>query len=295
MCGTLFHNLPPKAQDVLYILGNGFDIAHGISSRYSDFEKWVKARGKKQLVDMMNVFFSNEHDLWADIETALGEYREEEIFDYCKPDEEIDYDHMMRSVAAIEDAPDWLFKPILDDFLNSFTDWVNSIDISQARQQLQLEPQSRYLTFNYTETLEKVYGTPADNILHIHGSRVVKGGAYIMGHNNIKPDDLYDTLNGELYFEQDTKNKIIGWMNELHKDTSSIIRHNATFFRSLSGITHVVVIGHSVNEVDWPYFDEVNKSIGPNAQWQFHSHSSEDKERIEAYIAHSGIVNFQIV
>ena len=244
---------------------------------------------------MMNVFFSNEHDLWADIETALGEYREEEIFDYCKPDEEIDYDHMMRSVAAIEDAPDWLFKPILDDFLNSFTDWVNSIDISQARQQLQLEPQSRYLTFNYTETLEKVYGTPADNILHIHGSRVVKGGAYIMGHNNIKPDDLYDTLNGELYFEQDTKNKIIGWMNELHKDTSSIIRHNATFFRSLSGITHVVVIGHSVNEVDWPYFDEVNKNIGPNAQWQFHSHLSEDKERIEAYIAHSGIVNFQIV
>lgn len=295
MSETLFPDLSPKAQDVLYILGNGFDIAHGISSRYRDFEHWVKAKGNEQLIGMMDIFFSNEHDLWADIETALGEYREEEIFDYCKPIEEIDYDHMMRSVAAIEDAPDWLFKPILDDFLNSFTDWVNSIDISQARQQLQLEPQSRYLTFNYTETLEKVYGTPADNILHIHGSRVVKGGAYIMGHNNIKPDDLYDTLNGELYFEQDTKNKIIGWMNELHKDTSSIIRHNATFFRSLSGITHVVVIGHSVNEVDWPYFDEVNKNIGPNAQWQFHSHSSEDKERIEAYIAHSGIVNFQIV
>ena len=265
MCGKLFHKLPPKAQDVLYILGNGFDIAHGISSRYRDFEHWVKAKGNEQLIGMMDIFFSNEHDLWADIETALGEYREEEIFDYCKPIEEIDYDHMMRSVAAIEDAPDWLFKPILDDFLNSFTDWVNSIDISQARQQLQLEPQSRYLTFNYTETLEKVYGTPADNILHIHGSRVVKGGAYIMGHNNIKPDDLYDTLNGELYFEQGTKNKIIGWMNELHKDTSSIIRHNATFFRSLSGITHVVVIGHSVNEVDWPYFDEVNKSVGANA------------------------------
>ena len=295
MCGTFFHNLPPKAQDELYILGNGFDIAHGISSRYSDFERWVKARSDKQLVDMMNVFFSNEHDLWTDVETALGEYREEEIFDYCKPDEEIDYDHMMRSVAAREDGPDWLFKPILDEFLENFTEWVNSIDISQARQQLKLEPQSRYLTFNYTETLEKVYGTPANNILHIHGSRVVKGGAYIMGHNNIKPDDLYDTLNGELYFEQDTKNKIIGWMNELHKDTSAIIRHNATFFRSLSGITHVVVIGHSVNEVDWPYFDEVNKNIGPNAQWQFHSHSSEDKERIEAYIAHSGIVNFQIV
>ena len=116
-----------------------------------------------------------------------------------------------------------------------------------------------------------------------------------MGHNNIKPDDLYDTLNGELYFEQDTKKKIIGWMNELHKDTSSIIRHNASFFHSLSDITHVVVIGHSVNVVDWPYFDEVNKNVRSNACWLFHSHSSDDRERIEAYIAHSGIANFQII
>ena len=295
MTKSLFPNIPPHPSEVLYILGNGFDIAHGISSRYSDFEYWVKTKGNDRLIGMMNIFFSNEHYLWEDVETALGEYREEEIFDYCKPIEEIDYDHPMRSVAAIEDGPDWLFKTILDDFLDSFTNWVNSIDISQARQQLQFEPQSKYLTFNYTETLEKVYGIPDDNILHIHGSRAVKGDTYIMGHNNIKPDDLYDTLNGEFYFEQDTKNKIIGWMNKLHKDTSSIIRHNAYFFRSLSEITHIVVIGHSINEVDWPYFDEVNKSVGPNALWHFHYHSSEDKKRIDAYIVHSGIANFQII
>lgn len=295
MTKSLFPNIPPHPSEVLYILGNGFDIAHGISSRYSDFEYWVKTKGNDRLIGMMNIFFSNEHYLWEDVETALGEYREEEIFDYYKPIEEIDYDHPMRSVAAIEDGPDWLFKPILDDFLDSFTNWVNSIDISQARQQLQFEPQSKYLTFNYTETLEKVYGIPDDNILHIHGSRAVKGDTYIMGHNNIKPDDLYDTLNGEFNFEQDTKNKIIGWMNKLHKDTSSIIRHNAYFFRSLSGITHIVVIGHSINEVDWPYFDEVNKSVGLNALWHFHYYSSEDKKRIDAYIVHSGIANFQII
>lgn len=295
MSGTLFPGMPPKAQEVLYIVGNGFDISHGINSRYSDFERWVEAKGNDRLIGMMDVFFSNEHYLWADVETALGEYREEDIFDYCKPDEDIDYDHMMRSVAAIEDGPDWLFKPTLDEFLENFTDWVNSIDISQVHPQKQLESQSRYLTFNYTETLEKVYGIPDSNILHIHGSRIVAGDSYIMGHNNIKPDDLYDTLNGELYFEQDTKNKIIGWMNELHKDTSSIIRHNASFFRSLSGITHIVVLGHSVNQVDWPYFDEVKKSVSPDALWLFHYHSSEDKERIKSYIAHSEITNYQIL
>lgn len=201
MTKSLFPNIPPHPSEVLYILGNGFDIAHGISSRYSDFEYWVNTKGNDRLIGMMNIFFSNEHYLWEDVETALGEYREEEIFDYCKPIEEIDYDHPMRSVAAIEDGPDWLFKPILDDFLDSFTDWVNSIDISQARQQLHIESQSKFLTFNYTETLEKVYGFPDDNILHIHGSRAVKGNTYIIGHNNIKPENLYDTLNVELYFE----------------------------------------------------------------------------------------------
>ena len=294
MSDTLFPDMSPQPHEVLYIIGNGFDISHGIKSRYSDFEKWVKTKGNEQLIGMMDVFFSNEHYLWADVETALGEYREEEIFDYCKPDEEIDYDHMMRSVAAIEDGPDWLFKPILDEFLDSFTDWVDSIDISQARPQQQLEPQGRYLTFNYTETLEKVYGITDSNILHIHGSRTVANDTYIMGHNNIKPDDLYDTLDGEFHFVQHTKNKIIGWMNELYKDTSSIISHNASFFSSLSEISHIVVMGHSVNEVDRPYFDEVNNNVSPDALWIFHYHSSEDKGRIEAYLAHSGIVNYQI-
>lgn len=110
----------------------------------------------------MDVFFSNEHYLWADVETALREYREEEIFDYCKPNEGIDYDHMMRSVAAIEERPDWLFKPIVDEFLENFTDLVDSIDISHERPQQQLKHQSKYLTFNYTETLEKVYGIPKE-------------------------------------------------------------------------------------------------------------------------------------
>lgn len=238
----------------------------------------MKAKGNEQLIGMMDVFFSNEHYLWADVETALGEYREEVILDYCKPDEEIDYDHIMRSVAAIEDGPDWLFKPILDDFLENFTDWVDRIDISHAHPQQQLESQGRFLTFNYTDTLEKVYDIPNSNILYIHGSRAEADDKYIMGHNNIKPDDLHDTLNDELYFEQDTKNNIIGWMNELHKDTSYIINHNTAFFRSLSELSYIVIKYHSVNQVDWSYFDEVQKSVRPDALWIFHYHSSEDKE-----------------
>lgn len=297
MCNTLFPNLSPLPSEILYVIGNGFDIAHDIRSQYGDFKRWVMERGNQQLIRMMDIFFSNEHDLWSDIETALGEYREDEILDFCKPTEGIDYDHPMRSIAAIEDGPNWIFKPILDEFLKSFTAWVNSIDILHAKQLskiYQLEEQSKFLTFNYTETLEEVYNIPNNNVLHIHGSRTEAKNGYIMGHNKIKPNDLHDTLNGEFYFEQDTKNKIIGWMNQLYKDTSSIIRHNEQFFHSLKGITHISVIGHSLNKVDWPYFDAIKNNVQMNTTWIFNPYSSEDKKRIEAYIDYSGIKQYKI-
>jgi len=77
-------------------------------------------------------FFSNKRNVWGDIEKALGEYDEENIFDFCKPDEEFDYDHPTRSIDAVEGAPEWIFKPTLDKFHETFKTWVDSIDISNT-------------------------------------------------------------------------------------------------------------------------------------------------------------------
>ena len=42
---------------------------------------------------MMDIFFSNQRDIWSGIEQALGEYNEDSILEYCKPDKDFDYDH----------------------------------------------------------------------------------------------------------------------------------------------------------------------------------------------------------
>lgn len=127
---ALFNNITPRNDELLFVIGNGFDLAHGIESSYWDFAQWVKAQGNNQLIELMDIFFSNKCSLWSDVETALGKYDEEGIFDYCRPEEDIDYDHMLRSVAAVEDAPDLLFKPTLEEFLSVYREWVDSIDIS---------------------------------------------------------------------------------------------------------------------------------------------------------------------
>lgn len=288
-------NQTMASQNLLYIFGNGFDISHGIKSRYSDFKEWVSIQGNQRLIDLMNTFFSNQRELWSDIETSLGEYDEENILDFCRPAEEIDYDHMMRSVAAIEDAPDWIFKPILDEFIETFDEWVENIDISQANPIHQLPTTSSYLTFNYTDTLESIYHIPAKQVTHIHGSRINKNDKYIIGHNNERDPNTHDTLSGELYFEQDTKNKIIQWMNKLKKDTQSIINEHSSFFNNLATIDTIIVKGHSLYNVDWPYFEEIARNVKPTTKWIFYFHSQYDYQHINKFVDHAQLGNVEII
>ena len=46
----LFPNTGIKEEDRLYVIGNGFDIHHGIESKYCDFRKWVLKDDKNSSV-----------------------------------------------------------------------------------------------------------------------------------------------------------------------------------------------------------------------------------------------------
>lgn len=146
----------------LYIIGNGFDLAHGIKSAYGDFRKFEKEKGNGHFVEMMEVFFSNSTEFCSDVETALGDYDEDSIIDYCNPNPEFDYDHPTRSEAAYCDSPDFIFQPLLEQLTADFRTWVEAIDLGSAKRLMSLSWEARYLTFNYTDTLETVYGTPAE-------------------------------------------------------------------------------------------------------------------------------------
>lgn len=279
----LFPEIEQQNKKTLVVIGNGFDLANGIESSYGNFKEWLQKNSKHRLIGLMDTFFSNQRDVWGDIEKALGEYDEDSILEYCKPDEDFDYDHPTRSMAAVEDSPDWIFRPVLDEFLEEFRNWVDSININDAEKVLDLPMECRYLTFNYTETLERVYSIPESNILHIHGSRL-SDKEYIIGHNNYRdPQDAYNDESQMLYLQQ-TWSKIIEWMNGLIKVSSSIIHQNLDFFNSLSDIEQVIVYGHSFYEVDWPYMEEIVKHIGIDKPWAISYHVSEDLKRIDSFV-----------
>ncbi|MBE6234240.1 MAG: hypothetical protein E7118_07190 [Bacteroidales bacterium] len=121
---------------------------------------------------MMDIFFSNQRDVWSGIEHALGEYNEESILNYCRPDEEFDHDHSLSASARVEESPMAIFLPVLEEFREAFRDWVNSIEISGIEKVYKLNPDSLYLSFNYTDTLETEYGIHQNQVTHIQNSIV---------------------------------------------------------------------------------------------------------------------------
>lgn len=265
---------------ILYIIGNGFDLAHGIKSSYWNFREWL-GNNRSNLIGMMDIFFSNQRDVWSSIEQALGEYNEESILDYCRPDEEFDYDHSLSSSARVEDSPMTFFQPVLEEFRDAFRDWVDSIEISGIEKVYKLNTDSRYLSFNYTDTLETEYGIAQNKVTHIHGSRL-NDEEYIIGHNNNRnPSSVWD--DDGLTFEQQAYENIIVWMNEFTKQYNRNIANHSSFFDSLYDIKQIIVIGHSMSKVDWPYFREIIKNIGKEIPWIVYCHSIDDRNNTNLF------------
>lgn len=96
----------------LYIIGNGFDIAHNIKSKYVDFRRFMEtSREYDDLLYMLEEFYDNtEVDLWSEFEEALGLIMGENVFTASKSlvdkDEELE-----RELRHQQDLMHWNKSP----------------------------------------------------------------------------------------------------------------------------------------------------------------------------------------
>jgi hypothetical protein len=74
----------------LYIIGNGFDLWHGIPSSYAQFKEYVRQRDR-DLFDAVERYLPADED-WSDLEAALAEIDVDSIID--------DLDQFMPSYSA---------------------------------------------------------------------------------------------------------------------------------------------------------------------------------------------------
>lgn len=262
----------------LYIIGNGFDLMHQMKSSYKDFYKWLIANRRIDYIAEMQKLFpwqkDNDYLLWSDFEEALGICDIETVAQWSLEDLYIAENSISNYIFS---SPDLMDTQISEIMLNVFAEWVNSIALP-CHKAISLNPNSIFLTFNYTDTLEELYSVPEDRILHIHG-RANTGGPIIVGHRQLLEPLDYLEKGADFRGNNNIINNICDY-NVLYKPVEKIIEKNSPFFRTLNSIKNVIVIGHSCGYIDEPYFLRIQKSIAKDAIWAFSYHNDDDLQRI---------------
>ena len=259
----------------LHIVGNGFDLAHGIASSYADFKDYAWKHGDQYLMGLLETCYpdvnpkNGELYLWSDLERALGNPDFQAAFEASTDDIQLEDGHEGRYIAQMEDAPEFLLGMMFDAFHRAFEDWVNDIDnnVDPIPNLSHFGGGDNYLSFNYTDTLEKVYGVPRNSINYIHGRRN-SNDEIIVGHHAVvnATDHLSDD---PMVYEYQGYDNIANEVNKQRKLTSDIIANNSEYWQSLGQVDKVMVYGHSLTDVDMDYFHEVAKHVKGVCEWHF--------------------------
>lgn len=291
----------------LIIIGNGFDRAHKLPTAYSDF--------MKQLTEEHSKFYNTicqyipEDSLWASFEEALAELDDEQLQDdnSCyllgygnenwRDSAHHDFQYMIgEALSFAADIPQY------------FSKWIRSIDtdVPPIMPAHIVDKSNLYLSFNYTDTLEKVYNIPTENILYIHG-KAWRADDLIVGHHSDElvqdePEPQFDSEEErQIYYDNydedvrvtEAKGIIKSYFKSTYKDTETIIEVNRGFFNSLLQISEIYIYGHSLSNIDFAYFNEIQRCVSSNCKWHISYRNNKDYKRATDFVKALNIQAYQ--
>ena len=260
----------------LYVIGNGFDLHHGIPSSYNNYMNWLELHYPLLYDEITRTFIGAEKIAWwSDFERNMADV--EYMYDLSilkYPDYEVEGIEIEGTNSSDRLAA--LYKAIQ----KSFAIWAGGLNVylQNVKPDLQLDIDATYFTFNYTSTLQDVYHIPEDLILHIHG-KAVRGDELIVGHGSNGDDFLVKQL--EVVGFQKKPLKIGRQISVLRKPVEKIINSNQYFFESLSNVKDITVYGFSFSPIDKLYIQEIVKHIKYNGKWHIYVRSFEEAEKLE--------------
>ncbi|CUY43248.1 Uncharacterised protein [Serratia marcescens] len=288
----------------LYIIGNGFDLWHGVKSAFSNFRDYVYQRNDLVYRDVEE--YLGAGDEWGDLEVALGE---------------LDIEHLLSNNEChllSPSDPEWRdsanhdFQFEIERCVNHlslelrtlFIEWLKQLNPPAPIYLLKsLDTSSQYLTFNYTKTLNTLYGVPDSSVLHIHGE-ISRPESVVLGHSWTPERSLNDRFD---IADIDTRlmeaNSIIdSYFTKTFKPSMELLNANAAFFKDLVGVTDVYILGHSMSPVDKLYYEAIISTLNTeHCHWHIACRNKDDdasaklerlselgvsKERVSLYLWH---------
>ena len=302
----------------LYIIGNGFDLAHGIDTRYwsfrtfleetyPDFLQQFESLYSIQPLDDSEYGYSEEaqkrwdarvnKELWSEFERFMATPDIQSMLDYSSS--VVGSLNLDSGNNGIRDTMDdyWAREfRFIKELQKHVKEWIEQIDIrniSPKKQALVDNDGDYFFNFNYTRLLEDIYHV--DQVIHIHGT-IGDDANYdpIMGHCNnaeiekrkrfsYEADEHYDE--GEASIQE----AVADYLSEIYKDTAFYMSVNSHFFENLHTVTNIVIIGWSAGDVDIPYLLKIKDSISKDARWTVYYYNSDAYNSLSKALSECGI------
>ena len=275
--------------NIVYLIGNGFDINLGLKTRYVDFynhyldilhdDPLIEEAKRSIKIYLQKVKAKRKLNMdevnWADLELALGEYTEN--FQNKR-----EFDKVFRDIAkelslylqgeeqkyVITNEKKGALKSC---FCNPFNDYLSEVDVRsilQTYKNLREVWRTYIISFNYTTTLEKLLGWNNERMntgTHIEASSVwIDGVQHIHGYTNRRMvmgvNDESQIKNKTLLSNQYFRNSIIKKECNVAQATlhvqqcSDYIRHAQMFF----------MFGLSIGDTDKDWWNLIANTMYTN-------------------------------
>ena len=259
------------------VLGNGFDISHGLQSRYSDFLQYV-CDYHHDMFHRIGAMFGegNPSFLWQDFEKNLINFNVNRsimnnirrLTNHARQNPE----RALDLYTSLENACDGLYN----DIGSLFRKWIHDTLVNRnVERKYELSNEDYYLTFNYTNILEATYNIPSAQICHIHHNLCNNDGIMpVFGHGTLE-EDIEDRVS----FDENATNEIIACganpenikdvyitlLKDFKKKTEEGMEMLTGFIHDINNdnVEEVLILGHSMGDSDKPYFDLVAERITP--------------------------------
>ena len=325
-----------------WIIGNGFDLFHGLHTRYLDYKAYLchknpcmcgcancvkkpgvlprevccnccKVKHDKSKCPVRKFYDlprdEMKEDLWRDLEEACSIDLDELLM---RLKEWIGIRGDLKESGAEVRAHGDL------DFSESFmgTDlykWLADVEkcelseVDHDDRVLDIDVgRDVFLTFNYTSTLQKIYGIPEERLWHVHGqlkdvdsacAKVLDGGPSVKFGRAIRlclafgsPDMTKGALDVAIKRFRKSQGLRVDEVRKLHrclmeliqllsKDVEGRVKFVKKFVReNCRGalcLDEVVVAGHSLGRIDAPYFEFLAEYFC-DVKWRFLFYSEDD-------------------
>lgn len=290
----------------LYIIGNGFDCHHGINSSYSAYRQWLEENEPELYERLREFYYVDDDEWWWQFEVNLGEIELATYIQYTASenqpdlasDEFRDRDYYAGSYQAESEIGD-----LVNDIKDTFKAWINSLSRADGSKKIKLtRGDDHFINFNYTSTLQDLYGIPDSEILYIHGK--ASDEVLVLGHNktyeeltkaaevvqpeppaDLSEEELAEWYDGEDYITQTVRDAAVNEIYRIRKNVGQIIQDNRSIFSSMNKIEHIYIYGFSFSPVDEPYIDEIISHIDKEkVHWTISYYSDEGQQKIQAYM-----------